>query len=35
MLKFLGMLTIVWLAFVCGIYIGQQGPETFLHIVGR
>ncbi len=35
MLKFVGMLTIVGLAFVCGVYFGQQGPETFLHIVGR
>ena len=31
MLKFLGMLTIMGLAFVCGVYIGQQGPKTFLH----
>src|SRR2546428_14157114 len=31
MLRFLGMLTIVGLAFACGIYIGRQGPETLLH----
>src|SRR5256885_8608701 len=31
MLRFLGMLTIVVLAFVCGFYIGRQGPETLLH----
>src|SRR5438445_12419108 len=31
MLRFLGMLTIVVLAFVCGVYIGRQGPETLLH----
>src|SRR2546425_11414043 len=31
MLRFLGTLTIVGLAFACGIYIGRQGPETLLH----
>jgi len=30
MLKFLGMLTIVGLAFVFGMYVGRQGTETFL-----
>ncbi len=35
MLKFVGMLTIVGLAFACGVYFGQQGPEAFLHFVGR
>src|SRR2546425_2451271 len=30
MLRFLGTLTIVGLAFACGIYIGRQGPETLL-----
>src|SRR2546422_1853337 len=31
MLKFLGKLTIVGLAFVCGFYVGREGPQTVLH----
>src|SRR2546422_3949863 len=31
MLRFLGMLTIVGLAFVWGIYVGREGPDSVLH----
>jgi len=31
MLKFLGFLVVVGLAFVIGVYVGSQGPETVLH----
>src|SRR2546426_8722770 len=31
MLKLLGKLTIVGLAFVCGFYVGREGPQTVLH----
>lgn len=30
MLKFLGLLTLVGIAFVCGLYVGRQGPEVVL-----
>jgi hypothetical protein len=31
MLKFLGFLVVVGLAFVFGVYVGTQGPDTVLH----
>lgn len=31
MLKFLGFLVVVGLAFGAGLYVGQQGPENVLH----
>lgn len=31
MLKFLGFLTVVGLAFGLGVYVGQKGPENVLH----
>jgi hypothetical protein len=31
MLKFLGFLVIIGLAFGIGVYVGKQGPETVLH----
>lgn len=30
MLKFLAMLVLVGVAFVCGLYVGRQGPEVVL-----
>ncbi len=30
MLKFLGLLTLVGIAFACGLYVGRQGPEVVL-----
>jgi len=31
MLKFLGFLVVIGLAFTAGIYVGQHGPEDLLH----
>jgi hypothetical protein len=30
MVKFLGLLTLVGIAFACGLYVGKQGPEAVL-----